>query len=146
MKQMSENTRKAWDVYYKNAAVGAHAIGVVIDETKHPEFRKLLEKQQAAYQEQERKAKGVFAKAGIGLPDDAAMAKLCTDMGIRMHTLKDRSDSNLAKLMTEGTNMGIITLLQTLHQTDDLPEDVIDYGNEILKRENAYMESLKQYL
>ena len=42
--------------------------------------------------------------------------------------------------------MGVITLLQTLHDTGSLPDDVLAYGNTVLKRENEYMERLKQYL
>lgn len=146
MDKMNESTKKAWDVYYKNANVGAYAIGLVIDKTQHPEFRALLEKQQSAYKKQESEVVKAYAEAGESPPDSAVMAKLCTDMGVRMHTILDKSDSNLAKLMVEGTNMGIITLLQTLHDTDCLPKHVIDYGNDILKRENAYMESLKKFL
>lgn len=139
--------RQAWDVYFKNASVGAHAIAAIERMTLHAGFRSLLEKQSAAYKRQEQRARDYFQDSGVQPPRAAVWAaKRLTDMGIFTHTLKDRSVSNLAGLMVQGTNMGVITLLKTLHDTGRLPDDVLSYGNGILKRENAYMESLKQYL
>ncbi len=144
--QRNQAEQAVWNGYYKNATVGAHAIGTVIERAKHPKFRSLLEKQQAAYQQQQREVKAVLAQSGIEPTAHTAMAKACCDMGIWKDTMLDQSDSNLAKIMLEGTNMGVITLLQTLHAEKGLSKQAMDYGEQILKRENAYMESLKTFL
>ncbi len=144
---MEKAVRQAGNVYFKNASVGAHAIACVMNKTQNAGFRSLLEKQRQAYAKQEQRARSAFQQAGER-PDTSAvlLARLCTDWGILTHTVSDRSVSNLASLMVQGTNMGVITLLQTLHDTGSLPDDVLAYGNTVLKRENEYMERLKQYL
>lgn len=149
MNETKRRMQKAWSVLYKNASVGAYAIGQVIERTKHPQLRRLLKKQMSAYRRQEQAVGLVLRKYGIEKPTGTTLAKLMTRLGIRMHTVYDKSDSNLAKLMVQGTDMGVITLLQTLHDTTEngsLPQSIRSFSNAVLRRENAYMESLKQFL
>ena len=141
--------KKAWSVLYKNASVGAYAIGQVIRRAKHPDLRKKKKKQMHAYQCQENAVRLILKKHGIAPPRNVRLAKMMTGMGIRMHTVRDRTDSNLAKLMVQGTDMGVITLLQSLHDTTEngsLPQSIRKFSNAVLRRENAYTESLKQFL
>lgn len=143
---MNEGTKAVMNVYYQNATMGAQAIEAVLKHTKHPNFRALLEKQLAAYREQQVELLHTFSASGDQPTDNPAWLKAYSDMGIKLHTLVDESDENLAKMMVEGTNMGIITILQTIHAHSDIPKDTQQTGQEILKRENAYLESLKEYL
>lgn len=143
---MNESVKAVMDVYYQNATMGAQGIEAVLKHTKHPEFRALLEKQLAAYRKQEVNTLRDFAQAGEKPTDNPAWLKVYSDLGIKLHTLVDESDENLAKLMVEGTNMGVITMLKTMHAHPDIPQAVEETGKEIIKRENAYMESLKKYL
>ncbi len=143
---LDEKTKKVLDVYYRNATMGAQAIEAVLKHSKHPEFRALLEKQLAAYREQQVQTLEKFSINGEKPTDNPTWLKMYSDLGIKFQTLVDESDENLAKLMVEGTNMGIITLLQTMHANPELSHDMEETGHNILKRENAYLESLKQYL
>lgn len=143
---MHESVRAVMDAYYQNATMGAQGIEAVLKHTKHPEFRSLLETQLAAYRKQQVQMLQEFADGGEKPSDNPAWLKLYSDLGIRLHTLVDESDENLAKLMVEGTNMGVITLLKTMHANPQVPEAVRHTGDDIIKRENAYLESLKKYL
>ncbi len=143
---MDAGTKEVMNEYYRNATMGAQAIEAVLKHSQHPDFRALLEKQLAAYREQQVRTLRHFSESGEQPTDNSAWLKMYSDLGIKLHTLVDESDANLAKLMVEGTNMGVISLLQTMHEHPDVPQDIAETGNAILKRENAYMESLKQYL
>ena len=78
--------------------------------------------------------------------ETGTMAKLCSNMSIQMRTLGGASTSEIAKLMVEGTNMGIIQLTQVLHSHPDIGEKLKRQGKEIVRHEEAYMERLKAYL
>lgn len=143
---IDEGTKEVLDVYYRNATMGAQAIEAVLKHSQHPDFRALLEKQLAAYREQQSKTLDKFAMHGDKPTDNPAWLKMFSDFSIKLQALVDESDANLAKMMVEGTNMGVITLLQTMHAHPNLSQDVEETGNAILKRENAYMESLKKFL
>lgn len=143
---MDRDTKRAWDVYFKNASVGAYAVRCILKKAKKPELCAVLAAQYRAYSTQERQARAYYRKTGQRPPADAAIAKHWTGMGIRLRTLHDRSASNLAKLTVEGVNMGVITLLQMLHDIGNVPASVIRCGNAILRRENLFLERLKEHL
>ena len=144
--EQNDKSIRAYRLCVKNASVGAYAIGLVMDRAADPEFRSLLQTQAHAYQKQERKARDVLRGAGVSSDVPTAMAKFWTGMGIFMCTLTDRSDAKLSELMVQGTTMGVITMLHTMHRTGKLPDEAAADCRDVLRRENAYLESLKKYL
>ena len=60
------------------------------------------------------------------------MAKFWTDVTIRMKKLKGIDVHQAAKLMVEGTNMGMIQLHQVLNQNPEIPDEIRQQGKKIL--------------
>ena len=74
------------------------------------------------------------------------MQKAMSWMGVEMNTMIDKSNSKIAELMIQGTNMGIIEGVKLLNQNPDADEEVKNVLNKFIKFQENTIEQLKKYL
>ena len=67
-------------------------------------------------------------------------------MGVEINTIIDKSNSKIAEMMIQGTNMGIIEGVKLLNQNPDADEEVKNVLNEFIKFQENTVEQLKKYL
>ncbi len=67
-------------------------------------------------------------------------------MGVEMNTIMDKSNSKIAELMIQGTNMGIIEGVKLLNQNPEADTEVKDVLNKFIKFQENTVEQLKKYL
>lgn len=132
--------------YYKNAAVGADSINNLIDHISDRGLRKELADQQSYYEKQKMEITSQMAQHFHHPMEQGTLAKLCSDMTIKLHTMGGISVQEAAKLMVEGTNMGMVQLHQVINRNQNVPEEMKRQGKHILEREQAYLERLTPYL
>ena len=72
--------------------------------------------------------------------------KAMSDIGLAVSCAADSSTSNIAKMLIQGTNMGIIRLNKSLNAADDVSESARNEAVDMLKAEQAYIDKLKPYL
>lgn len=132
--------------YYKNAAVGIDAIESILPKTENKKLSHELHKQMEYYKEQKSKLCDQMLQNNVTPESQGTMAKFCTDMNVAFRSIGGIDTHEIAKLMVQGTNMGIIQMIQTMNQNTDIPEDLQRQGKEMIRREEAYIERLKPYL
>ena len=132
--------------YYKNAAVGASAIDSLLDTVSDRSFRKELFYQRDYYENQKQNLTSQMAEYYQIPVKQGTMAKFWTDVTIRMKKLKGIDVHQAAKLMVEGTNMGMIQLHQVLNQNPDIPDEIRQQGKKILSHEREYLDRITPYL
>ena len=74
------------------------------------------------------------------------MQKAMGWMGVEMNTLTDKSNSKIAELMIQGTNMGIIEGVKLLNHNPDTEQHIKDILNKFLDFQQNNVEQLKKYL
>ena len=67
-------------------------------------------------------------------------------MSIEMNTISDKSNSKIAEMMLQGTNMGIIEGVKLRNQYPDLDKPVQNILNEFVQFQQNNVEQLKKYL
>lgn len=132
--------------YYKNAAVGIDAIESILPKTENKNLSQELHKQMEYYKEQKSKLNEQMLKNNVVPESQGTMAKFCTDVNVALHSIGGIDTHEIAKLMVQGTNMGIIQVLQTMNRNTDVPDSLQKQGKEMIRREEAYIERLKPYL
>ena len=115
---MKENIN-ALDELSKGACMGMDAIHFILDKIEDEEFKESLTTQYEKYQNIEKK--------------------------IRMKTLTDTSNSKIAELLMQGTNMGIIEGRKLLNNKK-VDKEVEDLISEYVTMQEDSVENLKKYL
>ena len=130
----------------KGTTMGMEAVTDVLKKVEDPTFRKLLEDIHKEYHTIEEKIQKIYPKYAEGEPHEInAMNKWMTEMGIDMRTMKDHSDSKLAELLIQGTNMGIIEGRRLLNQKE-MDEEIKTILEEFVTLQEKNVEVLKKYL
>lgn len=75
------------------------------------------------------------------------MQKFMAKMGVTMNMMMDKSDSHIAEMLIQGTNMGIIELNKILNSNPDYSnEEILSILRELLEFEERRINKLKAYL
>ena len=143
---MKENINVV-DELNKGACMGMDAIHFILDKVENEEFKKSMEVQYDKYKDISSKINEVYSKYNSeDTPHETnAMNKAMTWYGIEMKTFTDHSDSKIAELLLQGTNMGIIEGRKLLNNKV-VDEDVHALMQEYVTMQEDSVENLKRYL
>ncbi len=141
-----EDNKNTLDELNKGATMGMDAIKFLLDKVKDKKFKKVLERQYAEYEAVSNKANELYENYSDKKPHETGiMNKMMTWYGIEMKTIVDESDSKIADLLLQGTNMGIIEGRKLLNnkKVDKKINKLLDA---FVKLQEEYVEVLKEYL
>ncbi len=142
---MKENIN-ALDELNKGASMGMDAIHFILDKVEDEEFKKTLELEYNKYKDISRRANELYSHYSDGEAHETnAMNKAMTWWGIEMKTLTDHSNSKIAELLLQGTNMGIIEGRKLLNNKE-VDEQVNQLIDEYVTMQEDSVEKLKTYL
>lgn len=132
--------------FYKNASVGADSISTLLPEVGDMKLRRELFEQRAYYEAQKRDITRQMAEIWLEPMESGKAAKKCTNMIIKMKARMGMTTEAAAKLMVEGTNMGMVQLHQVLNHNTNIPDELREQGEHILAHEKQYLDRITPYL
>lgn len=131
---------------YKNSRMASECIKQVSEKCDSAELRDYIDHQQAHYEETCKNLKTEIENGGGEVEPVPAMNTAMAKMGINMKTMMDDSQNNLAKLMYNGTNMGIIDIAETVNHCQNAGENTLRKAEQLLSYEEKYADGLKKFL
>ena len=142
----NENEVNVLDELNKGACMGMDATKYILDKVQDKSFKELLEKQYNDYKEITDKISSLYPEYSNKEPHETnALNKAMTWYGIQMRTMVDQSDSKIAELLLQGTNMGIIEGRRLLnHKSVD--KEVDKLLNKYVNMQEEIISRLKDYL
>lgn len=132
--------------FYKNAAVGAHSISTLLPYVSEMKLRRELFDQRAYYEDQKRDIRQQMAEIWLEPMERGKLAQQCTDMIVKAKAKMGMTAETAAKLMAEGTNMGMVQLHQVLNHNRNIPDELHAQGEKILAHEKQYLDRITPYL
>ena len=131
---------------YKNAEMGVIGIDNIVTKVKDEKFEKVLKNQREEYNNICREAENILKKYGKQNEEIGTMAKVSSALMSEMSLLKDDSNQNIAKMMIEGTNKGIIEITEKLNAYDGSDAEIVVLATKLKNTEEKNIEELKKYL
>lgn len=131
---------------YKNSRMALDCTRQVNRKCRRQEFGDYLKRQQKHYAENVVSAKKQIEGAGAKVESVPAMQKAMAGMGIFMKTVTDKSTGNLAEIMYNGTNMGIVDIARTVNRSTSASEKTIALAERLLGEEEKYADGLRKFL
>ncbi len=141
-----EENKNALDELNKGTTMGMDAIKYTLDAVEDKEFKKVLKEQYNKYNEVSKKANKLYEEYSTKEPHETStMEKAMTWSNIKMQTMNDKSNSNIAEMLLQGTNMGIIEGRKILNNKK-LDKRVQKLIAEFVKMQEECVEKLKEFL
>ena len=140
-----KNEINVLDEINKGACMGMDAIDFIIDKVEDEKFVNILKEQYKQYEEISKKIHKVYPDTKKEPHETSTMNKVMTWYGIEMRTLTDHSNSKIAELLMQGTNMGIIEGRKLLNHKD-IDEDTHAIVEEYVNMQEKAVEKIKKFL
>lgn len=131
---------------YQNAKMGVIGIDNIKDKIFDDELKNIIATQKKEYQKIADDASSILSELGLTEKDVSKMAKVSTYVMANLEMLKDDSSSNIAKLMIEGSNKGIIEINKNLNSYNNMNSKIIKLAKKLLATEQHNIDELKIYL
>jgi len=131
---------------YQVAEMGTIGIDSVVDKAHQEEFRNALLAQKKEYANLGDQVVSILKKYGCEEKKIGMMAKKSSEMMSEMKMKIDNSDSQIAKMMMEGNNKGIIEVTKIKNEYDGNDPEIKDIIELFLKTEQNNLEEMKKYL
>ena len=142
---MKEN-RNALDELNKGTTMGMDAIKFILDKVEDKSFKKVLKEQYNKYDEISKKVNELYDEYSEKEPHETnTMEKAMTWSNVQMQTMTDKSNSKIAEMLLQGTNMGIIEGRKLLNNKL-LDKKVSKLIEEFVSMQEECVEILKEYL
>ena len=141
-----DQTTMLYNEIYKNAAMGAGTVTHLLEGKRSGAMEESLIKQKAEYNAICRLAEQSQSARGERVKGLSAVEKMRTDVGVTMNTLFDRSDSRVAKLLMNGSTMGVINAEQSISKYPDADEHARELMKRLSRFEEATLAQMKPFL
>ena len=128
--------------------MGSDSILKLLGKVSDGRFKTDLTDQINGYESFAAKAKARLKEMGEEAKEENVMVKLWSSVGMAMSTLTDSSDSHIAQLVAEGSNMGVTDGIKLLREYENtkvsegalkLVRDVIEFEERNLERAKSYI-------
>lgn len=130
----------------KGANMGMDSINFLINKVKDDDFKMILLEEYFDYEVISDKANKIYKKYNHGIPQTTNLFnKLMLFMGINMRLMKDSTDSKIAQLLMQGTNMGIIEGRRLINNKN-VDKKINKLLNIFVSMQEKNVETLKKYL
>jgi hypothetical protein len=148
---------------YKGGEMGTQSISYLLPKVKNAAFRSDLQTQNEQYTATCKQAEAELAKSGLCPQQLSSQQQSMLQMSLWSKTVLNHETSHLAKIMIEGSNMGILTLtgiLNTFGDSKDNPAQsqteaqfaqqannpAVRLARETIQHEKDNIDRLKVYL
>lgn len=131
---------------YKNSRMASDCIKQVEEKCDEGGFRNYIHRQQEHYEATCKELKNEIENSGAEVEQIPKMETAMAHMGISMKAFADDSQNNFAKMMYNGTNMGIIDIAETVNHSHNAGDETLKKAERLLSREEQYADGLKRFL
>ena len=145
---MNENL-ELLEYLYQNSEMGASTLTQMLDELKDKENKIKLWASEAIkeYEKFYKKSEELIKKYKLDVKGNSIMAKMGSNMGIKMEVMKDNSDSAMAHMIIEGITMGLVDIETKINNYKDVVDNkIISLANDYKESLEKQLETLKKYL
>lgn len=131
---------------YKNAEMGVIGIDNIITKVKDENLEKILKIQRNEYNNICTEEEDILKKYGKQNEEVGTMAKVSTKVMSEMMLLKENNVQTIAKMMIEGTNKGIIEIVEKINAYNNSDAEIVVLATKLKNTLEKNIEDLKKYL
>ncbi len=149
MENKNTQNKDTLDELNKCCTMGMDSISFVLDKVEDNDLEVVLKKQYDKYEAIHKRIEKEYEKYSKDDEEPTEtnmMNKAMTWSAMSMKTLTDTSNSKIAEILLQGTNMGIIEGRKLLNHKPDLDKEVDKILTDYVNMQEEEVEILKKYL
>lgn len=143
---MQEDTRRLLQECNSGCKMAINSMHQIQDYVTDEGLATLIRESTDCHEKLEAESAKLLEENGEYEKDPGVMASAMSWLTTEMKMLVKRSDTEIAKIMMDGCNMGIQSIVEKSHEYANASKESKDLAERLVKEEEDFMEKLKQYL
>ena len=131
---------------YQTAEMGGEGIRSVLKYAEEPKLINALNSQLTEYERLRNDAGSLLQARGEPPRGLGPVAKASSEVMSTVKAMTDRSATNIAEMMIQGSTMGVTKSLRTMRDCEMKDGEVRRLADKLLKTERANIEEMKRFL
>lgn len=145
MKEQNNTNIKFLNLIYQNAQMGLIGIDTVMKKVENEKIAKIIQEQRKEYETFLEDARKILIKYGAKEEEISKLKELSSKAMAEVMTM-GKDDQEIAKLMMEGNQKGVLEITAELNQYEGGDEEIKKLAKRLLATEEHNREEFKQYL
>ena len=145
---MNENLELLLHVY-QTAEMGVYTTNnlLILLMKKDNKIIHVLENELKEYEKYQKESETLLEKYDKEAKSSGIIAKISSDIGMTMETMKDNSDPAIASMLIEGITMGVVEMKIKINQYQKVcQKDILKIAQNLLEFQENEIEKLKTFL
>lgn len=130
----------------KNAKTGIDGLNFTLDKVQSDDLRDLLYKERNEYENIYDRTKEILTQKNEDIEDTKAFQKVMSWMGIELNTLTNKSNSQIAQILIQGNDMGVIKGTKLLNNMEFEDKQIQNILEDFVRLQQKNIDNLKKYL
>lgn len=130
----------------KNAKTGIDGLNFTLDKVQSDDLRDLLYKERNEYENIYDRTKEILTQKDEDIEDTKAFQKVMSWMGIELNTLTNKSNSQIAQILIQGNDMGVIKGTKLLNNMEFEDKQIQNILEDFVRLQQKNIDNLKKYL
>lgn len=143
---MQEDTRKLLQECNSGCKMAINSMNQIQDYVTDEGLTKLILESKERHEKLEAESTKLLEENGEYEKDPSMMASAMSWLTTEMKMMVKRSDTEIAKIMMNGCNMGIQTITEKSHEYENASPESKKLAEKLVKEEEDFMRELKKYL
>ncbi|WP_373219294.1 hypothetical protein [Ruminococcus sp. 5_1_39BFAA] len=132
---------------YQNSQMGVDTLQQIIGMTDDNALKAYLEKQLEGYEKFHSEARKLLNQNGFDEKGLNTFEKIRTYLMVNMQTMTDTTSSHIAKMLIQGSSMGVTEAIKNIRQYEkDVEKNVRKLMEDLKDYEEKNIEKLKEFL
>lgn len=130
----------------KNAKTGINGLNYTLEKVQDNDLKDLLYNERNEYENIYDRTKELLLGKNEKVEDTKTFQKVMSWMGIELNTLTDKSNSQIAEILIQGNDMGIIKGTKLLNNMEFEDKQIQNILEDFVRLQQKNINSLKKYL
>ena len=130
----------------KDSKMGMDALTTVTKKVEDEKLEKLLHEQHNEYQNIFDRTQELLNQHDESIEDVPTMQKVMSWTGIQMNTMNDKSNSQIAELLIQGNDMGVVKGTKLLNHSEFVTPEIENLLSDFVRLQEKNIDDLKKFL
>lgn len=144
--EMKEHTERLLQECFSGLCMAIDSMEQVLPYTKEEELKTLIERYKEKHERLKHQACEIMCKHDVEQKKPGMIATAFAWVTAETKLMLEDDSSQIAKLMMDGSNMGIQSITECINKNEDAEDDVHAIAKKIVRIEEEFLQELKRFL
>lgn len=143
---MKEHTEMLLQECYSGLCMAVDSMEQVLPYAKNDELQNVINKYKEKHERLKEEASDIMCRHDVALKKPGMMASAFSWMSAEAKLMMENDSNQIAKIMMDGSNMGIQSITECINKNEEAEDDVIAIAKKIVRVEEEFLQEMKRFL